>query len=347
MISSIISTILLTINVLGLKIPSTILNENQIKKANESTSEVETIEILSWDQTNAIKQYNSTEIYCETTESDYPKRKDCQQSFYVEKNNNFINIRDSSYGNARYRQELEGTSWKFVTGIQNSTPTSVLNITELTAYQGLAQTKISIDYTINVPYTYGQQRNVYKIRTYASSNPNFANFIKVANWNIYDYPRTTFNRIRNDFYYSLEKKRETTVECTTINGHTQDFINWKCYVNIEPGVTNYLISYVEMLTTEVTSYGTSSQDPSVWVWNPGTKTITGIVLGNINYEVVNIPDIMFNVLTMPFAFISQAFNLTLFPGTPYAVNIGNLLLIIIGVAIMITLLKIIAGAVKK
>lgn len=347
MINSIISTILLSINVLGMKIPSTILNENQIKRADNNTSEPETIEILSWDTTNAIKQYNSTEIYSETTESDYPKRKDCQQSFYVEKNNNYINIRDSSYGNARYRQELQGASWKFVTGQQSNTPTSMLNVTELTAYQGLAQTKISIDYCINVPYTYGQQKNVYKIKTYASSNPNFANYIKVGNWNIYDYPRTTFNRIRNDFYYSMELKSETTKEYTTINGQTQDFINWKCYVNIEPGVTNYLISYVEMLTTELTSPGTSSQDPQVWVWNPGLKTITGIVLGNINYEYVNIPDIMFNVLTMPFAFISQAFNLTLFPGTPYAVNIGNLLLIIIGVAIMITLLKIIAGAMKK
>lgn len=50
-------------------------------------------------------------------------------------------------------------------------------------------------------------------------------------------------------------------------------------------------------------------------------------------EVVDIPGLMFNILTMPFAFISQAFNLTLFPGTLWEINIANLFLAVIGILI--------------
>lgn len=60
---------------------------------------------------------------------------------------------------------------------------------------------------------------------------------------------------------------------------------------------------------------------------------------NINYEVINIPDLIFTILTTPFAFMSQAFNFTLFPGTQYALNISNLLLAIIGILVFIFVIK--------
>ena len=50
---------------------------------------------------------------------------------------------------------------------------------------------------------------------------------------------------------------------------------------------------------------------------------------------------MFNILAMPFAFYSQAFNLTLFSGTPYAINIGDVIMFIISLVILITIIKII------
>lgn len=56
-------------------------------------------------------------------------------------------------------------------------------------------------------------------------------------------------------------------------------------------------------------------------------------------EVVDIPGLMFTILGMPFTWLSTAFNLTIFSGTPYAVNISNLLLAILGVLIFIFLLK--------
>lgn len=62
-----------------------------------------------------------------------------------------------------------------------------------------------------------------------------------------------------------------------------------------------------------------------------------------NYEIVDIPGLCFNILTMPFSFVSQAFNLTLFPGTPFQVNISSLFLAIIGILIFVFVIKKVLG----
>ena len=58
-------------------------------------------------------------------------------------------------------------------------------------------------------------------------------------------------------------------------------------------------------------------------------------------EIIDIPGLMFTVLTMPFTFISTAFDLTLFPGTPYQLNISMLFMAIIGVMIFAWILSMI------
>ena len=69
-------------------------------------------------------------------------------------------------------------------------------------------------------------------------------------------------------------------------------------------------------------------------------TISGTnIIPSGTYEVIDIPGLMWQILTMPFAFVSQAFNLTLFPGTPYQLNISNLFLSIIAVAVFIWLIS--------
>ena len=57
------------------------------------------------------------------------------------------------------------------------------------------------------------------------------------------------------------------------------------------------------------------------------------------YEVVDIPGMIFEIITMPFTFISQAFNLTLFPGTPYQINISNLIMTIFSVLVFIFIFR--------
>ncbi len=53
------------------------------------------------------------------------------------------------------------------------------------------------------------------------------------------------------------------------------------------------------------------------------------VPNNPNVEVIDLPGLLFEILGMPFAWISTAFNFTIFPGTQYAVNISQILMAIV------------------
>lgn len=76
--------------------------------------------------------------------------------------------------------------------------------------------------------------------------------------------------------------------------------------------------------------------------NPGNTYISGTnIIPSGTYEVINIPGLMWEILTMPFAFVSQAFNLTLFPGTPFQINIANLFLSVLAIFVFIFLVSLI------
>lgn len=66
-----------------------------------------------------------------------------------------------------------------------------------------------------------------------------------------------------------------------------------------------------------------------------------IVLPDNTYEVIDLAGLMFTILGMPFAWISTAFNFTIFAGTPYAVNIGEILLSLIAVMIGLIIIRIV------
>lgn len=59
-------------------------------------------------------------------------------------------------------------------------------------------------------------------------------------------------------------------------------------------------------------------------------------------EVIDIPAVLLQILVMPFTFMSTAFNFTFWQGTPYAINIGHLLLgLLIALIIIFIIRKII------
>lgn len=60
---------------------------------------------------------------------------------------------------------------------------------------------------------------------------------------------------------------------------------------------------------------------------------------NVTYEVLDIAGLMLTILAMPWNFISQAFNLTLFSGTPYAVNLSNLFKGILAICAVLFIIK--------
>ena len=82
-----------------------------------------------------------------------------------------------------------------------------------------------------------------------------------------------------------------------------------------------------------------------------TNILTQIKISGINaiqqgdLEVVDIGGVMFEILGMPFTFISTAFNLTIFAGTPYELNMSILFLSIFAVIVFIFIIKLIIGAI--
>ena len=63
-------------------------------------------------------------------------------------------------------------------------------------------------------------------------------------------------------------------------------------------------------------------------------------------EIVDIPSIMLLILTLPFSFLSQAFDLTLFKGTQYAFNAADIILTIVGAIIIFYIIKLIIKIIK-
>lgn len=61
----------------------------------------------------------------------------------------------------------------------------------------------------------------------------------------------------------------------------------------------------------------------------------------VTQQVVDLPSMLWEILTMPFAFMSTAFNITLFEGTQYAINISNLFLTIFAILVFIFIMGLI------
>ena len=56
-------------------------------------------------------------------------------------------------------------------------------------------------------------------------------------------------------------------------------------------------------------------------------------------DIVDIPGLMFSILGMPFAWFSQAFNLTIFPGTLYEINLSHVFIAVVASLLLIVIIK--------
>lgn len=63
-------------------------------------------------------------------------------------------------------------------------------------------------------------------------------------------------------------------------------------------------------------------------------------------NVIDITGLLFTIITLPFSFLSQAFNVTLFEGTAYAINLSNLLLGIVSLVLIFGIIKLLLGIIK-
>ena len=102
----------------------------------------------------------------------------------------------------------------------------------------------------------------------------------------------------------------------TANNQTYDLVESLTSFNIEGGATDFVLKYKNEIkeTYKISLFEEKAGD------------------------YVDIPGLILTIITLPFSFISQAFNITLFKGTPYAINVSTMLLTIVGGAILIWLI---------
>lgn len=174
----------------------------------------------------------------------------------------------------------------------------------------------------------GQDKNNYTtINNYRNTLVNSTNNV----WTEYAYDRnqapTNYNELINDINlgYGIIANENNTA------------------AGLQHGICYYQLTIAFMDTTvypDLTNMLNLGQTltKKVRVYYAGYTTIEG------TYEVIDIPGLMFTILGMPLQWISTAFNLTIFPGTPYAINIGHLYLAIMFSLTLVVVLKLILGS---
>lgn len=223
--------------------------------------------------------------------------------------------------------------------------------------------KLCITYRDILPTQQINQSNIkLKTRFIVSTENDLAQYLDMISFtSIQDYQDTIESPQNGYNYISYDQEQQINQSIL------EDYIVNQTFT-ITPNTTNYIIMfakpYFNYLDTgssnllEVNdwyrqpglpNYGWARyQDDYTWInnrtWNNATYNTIEISgeygIPATNQEVIDIPGMMFDILTMPFTFLSIAFNLTLFPGTPYQVNISNLFLAIFGIIVFVAIIKI-------
>lgn len=224
---------------------------------------------------------------------------------------------------------------------------------EITSVYGFTNVNMLLETYFNIETYANTQRTAYieivstisNISTYLdlsiSSNDQILDSKYFKNNNLYE----KLEEIKlNEIGYQSNVKQEEYIP-------TQGSEEIEEQITYTYGKTNYYIIYLQpcykVANTPQQTYKTSNINPfnNNGEWTPNTPdilTISGkLVIINGDIEVIDVGSVMFTILGMPFTFISTAFNLTLFPGTAYELNISYLFLAVIAVLIFVWILKLI------
>lgn len=146
----------------------------------------------------------------------------------------------------------------------------------------------------------------------------------------------------NETYTGTNLGNNNTINHDTLEGYYTS--------NIGYIVLRDTITYPTTLDTVYLS----QQNFYIQIQNYGLAALTKMTINyiepstviNPTIEVIDLGGLFFQILAMPFAFISQAFNLVLFPGTPYVIHVGGLILGITGLLVMMLLVSLIMKSIK-
>lgn len=190
----------------------------------------------------------------------------------------------------------------------------------------------------------------------ATTTTDLGNLLNTSNWTNINKSKRDDNNAQNNTYwetaYTFNLQKNTIAqfndEIDPLNA--QDIYSTTISnINLQSKKTTYIIMQIQLDMT------INSANPSLLknIYDPNENTmllytrnieiISGINETTYTQEIIDIPNLMFTILGLPFTFISQAFNLTIFPGTPYQVNFSNIFLGFIAIALLLWVLKLILG----
>lgn len=263
--------------------------------------------------------------------------------------NEYINIQTNDYTNIYFNSAVPDNPPypDYVTYQSND-----FFIMAITPYRTISTTRADLTLKANVNFMPTQTPTVVfasvfdRIRIY-QTNDNLSTLIDTSNW-------TTMTAVDDYMTQALELATQKQLLYNTTGEDAESQI----YEGIEHEINITGISLNQNITTYIfgtINYRTNYRiDRSIYtpIVPPDDQTqyihiqeaqLTSRLGYTPPIEVVDIPGLMFTILGMPFSFISQAFNLTLFEGTPYVVNISDIFLGFIAVALLLWVLKLILG----
>lgn len=242
--------------------------------------------------------------------------------------------------------EVNYQQYRTVSG-QSGTGTRTYTIEKNSNTFGLIDVEI---YRMSETTTVGFMSNTWsgwvygKINLSASLDPNITTINKIdikQNWysyvgvqNVGYYLRygegvaEEFNKIKTATWESLNSLSDPP---TTDNEYNLD--------EEEIGQSNNTIEYTENSYPYYFVFYLGQEDTFFTLQMKQTEISYTYTFTPNEEGIIDIPGLLWNILAMPFGFISTAFNLTIFPGTMYQLNIGHLLLILVNALIIIFVIK--------
>lgn len=225
---------------------------------------------------------------------------------YVDYVNNTYNMKTEYYARVIYNDPVNLTNFTY-DNIQIN-------------YRGYYNPNINIDVYYQDYYLYAKTED----------NNNLNVFFDTDNLTI-----PLINAARNTQMTQLNSTRpnvetedtNTTLNITTKYKYIKFVLDWTCDEIYNEDNEIIQTQLPNMFAKIGTVYSSTT---TVYTWTT-----------NVEYkqEVIDIPGLIFTILGMPFAWISTAFDLTLFPGTAYAIDIADLFLSLIGILILIIIIR--------
>lgn len=279
-----------------------------------------------------------------------------RQYIQTQENNTYADITISSYTTTEL-DTVRDKSTNQYTYARNYTKVDILRVKlniQQTVYtnlwiqnnvQNIAQYGFNTAYAktyficsfISNPLTQGQEQLMQQLDYACDTTLN-------SNQDLYDF---WLSSVDGDFYNTITGLLTNAildVDTNYLNSETE--ASYETTPNESIGGILYFIQESKYSSTSSTE---PQNNPNIdFLLSTQATSITGTmayliqleqITTVINYEVLDIPGLMFTILGMPFAFISTAFDLTLFAGTPYAINITTLFFTLIGSLIIIYVLK--------